>query len=856
MEMDAAATRPHGSDLRPWILGVIAVFRARRMEAQLCLLKGAPIMSQAFIRSSALAAWATVSLAISTVSAAEDHASPTSPAAVAAKPGPWVPSAETQAALAKLMDQAIALGFPDAAGCSLHYGELILTTPGQEPQPIKGLHGQRPDGSWLVLLAYVPAAGVVVDATKVQPTKSEDLLALARREQPWLDETALSGFLEEMKGLAPEARDMIRNNRAGMAVLSLNQQALMSESSPDSILGESVTQAVAWQRLAVPEAASAVIAFCEAALFTTEPGEALLDLDGSNAWAGMQRRQLELQDASKRIALPAPEAALRLGIFQWFRQQVIGGDVRFSVLSAERAAAGALAFADATDVRAQAQIRQLLTRAALPTAVPAGADLATRLVTWRSRRNVSWIDEEQLQRCEAMSDDERKNLPQPIKDALAARKADGDFTPQDLDALVALAGDRRLSRWLDAGQPRTVGDQALRAIASVVNVDSRILIKHDPQAPWNDAERDAVARDLATWWAANRQKPAVDLVADVVATMPLPAVAALVEKTTDPTQRAAWFDRLAMAWVTLPVALQRQPTTQDDNQDTRALATLLRLGKDHERFAATVDAWPVAGSHRLMLATWQTLRGKRQPLDDYFSEVIGKPIATTAAKNASLLGGIISVEASFPTSLVLQQVQVALSGPLDQEPAQGIMRWLIGNGWWGMEGQLVQQWSDNDHQVTQAREQKAQTFRLALTAQLLMDQRLATKDLITQATASAVMAEMQGKSLKRPRGTVEQPQAIPPERPVPTDLRVADCLATSLQNWSYVLRQDGEDWNDFQHDLRFDLKATKAERDVRLKALMERITEHLRKSLPEAGLPFAIPGVDLKADAGDNAPAF
>jgi hypothetical protein len=62
----------------------------------------------------------------------------------------------------------------------------------------------------------------------------------------------------------------------------------------------------------------------------------------------------------------------------------------------------------------------------------------------------------------------------------------------DRAGIAALLDDPRPSRWCDrsiGGAPRTMGDQALRALAHLLGIDPRVAAGIDPVAPWDAGQR-------------------------------------------------------------------------------------------------------------------------------------------------------------------------------------------------------------------------------------------------------------------------------------------------------------------------------------------------------------------------------
>lgn len=82
-------------------------------------------------------------------------------------------------------------------------------------------------------------------------------------------------------------------------------------------------------------------------------------------------------------------------------------------------------------------------------------------------------------------------------------KSTSDFRPEDLPALAALVADGRPTTWvsrelIEYGRPypRSVGDNALRAMADVLHLDPRWLVDADPRSTWTADERQRVGKAM------------------------------------------------------------------------------------------------------------------------------------------------------------------------------------------------------------------------------------------------------------------------------------------------------------------------------------------------------------------------
>ncbi len=80
------------------------------------------------------------------------------------------------------------------------------------------------------------------------------------------------------------------------------------------------------------------------------------------------------------------------------------------------------------------------------------------------------------------------------------------YQPQeaDLNKLFALIGDNSPTRWNDFQGGRNVGENALRAIAVLLNRNPLELVELDGLDPWTPERQKLAAEKLAKWWTANQ----------------------------------------------------------------------------------------------------------------------------------------------------------------------------------------------------------------------------------------------------------------------------------------------------------------------------------------------------------------
>jgi len=76
-------------------------------------------------------------------------------------------------------------------------------------------------------------------------------------------------------------------------------------------------------------------------------------------------------------------------------------------------------------------------------------------------------------------------------------------TPDMADALVGLLGEEEICAFMDFQGARSIGDNALRALAQLAGEDPRSWVGADPGADWTAPERKRVAAAIQDWWRDN-----------------------------------------------------------------------------------------------------------------------------------------------------------------------------------------------------------------------------------------------------------------------------------------------------------------------------------------------------------------
>jgi hypothetical protein len=138
------------------------------------------------------------------------------------------------------------------------------------------------------------------------------------------------------------------------------------------------------------------------------------------------------------------------------------------------------------------KINALLASAKLPHLPAPDADLATVLQ--------SWGEPEQRMVVTNTTTGDNPSITTMFENVSA------EYNPsrKDLPELFALLDDLRPTRWTDFQGCRDVGENALRAIAIVLEKNPLELVGCEATLPWTTESRREANQKLREWWEANR----------------------------------------------------------------------------------------------------------------------------------------------------------------------------------------------------------------------------------------------------------------------------------------------------------------------------------------------------------------
>ena len=602
-----------------------------------------------------------------------DHVAPPRPGLPTDANAPAAVSAELTAFAAR----AVELGLPDAQGGRLVVGTLVLTPQAKSAQQVaysQGIHLQLADGRWLPCLGDPLPPGWTVDSrgTTAVAAGADPIAALRahcadakrsigaeQRTAPALAEDGTAARIRQWFDRMEQ--DANGSERVRFVIRMINGAYGTQREGVTAGHPVPVVALVHLARVGSPLVAEVATSLRE----------------GSRQFANLWNAVPPLSDGkivlrfsvkSGRVTNVNPADHWRWQLHRAFRLVLLqhiapAPSAPKPWLSAERAAAAATALLNAGDPpHHRLAIDLLLQAVAVPVSPPQGADLAARLATWRQRCG----DPMHIQRGE--------HGPDTSLDELG-------ITDADRDGLVALLDDPRPTVAIDdktqLPQPRTLGDQALRAFILRLGVDPRSLVGHDPEAAWTPAERAATAEAIAAWWKTERgHAPGARLVSDVTKLAPKELASSLKNLPED--QRTPVFDALVQAWVNPPAAIIATPdgnSRLESERDTRYLGQVLRLAKGHAGIEAAVAQWPVAGGGELLLAAWHALRDRHEHLDRVLDRALATPLGKDRERRRQV-EAVFGVVVALPsTSQRLGRLASALRGPLDG--VGGALLWQV-----------------------------------------------------------------------------------------------------------------------------------------------------------------------------------
>ena len=761
----------------------------------------------------------------------------------AAEPAPVAPPAPAAAtapvtdALMQLIDTAIAHGFPDGAGATIHRGTLIVVEPTSAGDhlghqffsatrtverehrrtiTVDGLHLKLADGRWVVGCSTVvtPSATVTVDATK-----STVIAAAGLREAfPSVQKISADQWAEmEKKVPASEL--------AEIKVIMRWQGLLHAQQFQDGVLSTAL-----FMRAGVPDAAEMMLARNFLGMYRDRLAAPEPLVVRHEDWAqALQRQDQRIQQLRQQMqggTVPAIpdlplDTHLRADLVEWFMGELVS-DAPVVAPAIAIKALTALSAGD-QDAERTAKVAMFIERGALPANVAPEAALAERLAVWVPSLLPKGIDESAVVFAPVLVDQQGQPAgPIPV------------ITATDLPELFTLLSDTRASRWLDGDQPgipfggkptvRTRGENALRAIAHLMGFDPRHLIARDLFVPWTATERAETAKALQAWYQAHGQEPVEGQLLAVITRLPAGSAAALISGRPE-AERTSLIAAVVASWA------KAQPT----GEAAVGFPALLALVGNSAK--APVMAWPVEGEMRLALAIYHDQHGDPAALDALIPELLGD---SESHEDESDRHSLLAALAKRPSAERLAKLRILLddyASPADQ----ALLVAVLEDNWsaWDQDMQALIDGGkpeDNSDQLC------TNALGFALLAGLLAER--------VAVPTSQIMVHERGLQvgralLQNPHRGEGKPELLKPA----ADLRWCDVAACSVVGNSRRFRVG----NDQPDELEFDVSAPIAERDAQLAALRIAIDPAISAACAAAGLPMPAGGA---APAGSEKSLF
>ncbi|MBI3828935.1 MAG: hypothetical protein HY291_05435 [Planctomycetes bacterium] len=227
--------------------------------------------------------------------------------------------------------------------------------------------------------------------------------------------------------------------------------------------------------------------------------------DPSGKYDGIAKLAEDWKKEHTQFQMEAPSVAFRRALHRYYFHML---KRKNRMLPLEATGAIAVATLDAGDPqKIKPRIDAMVAGNKIDAKPKANATLAERLMAWGE------MDPDEMHDFRVTSSNDKGSVG--ISTAFAVPVA--AYTPdtKDLAALFALLDDRRPTRWFDYQGPRTLGENALRAIAAIFEKNPLEQIGAANLEPWTEAKRKKATVDLQDWWQKHaaeykKEKPAAE----------------------------------------------------------------------------------------------------------------------------------------------------------------------------------------------------------------------------------------------------------------------------------------------------------------------------------------------------------
>lgn len=416
-------------------------------------------------------------------------------------------------AIQSLVEKLVAIGLPDSKGGKYFVGPIAVeqrldptkdspvlpmhlcgkqsTVPETKEMDyefhVDGPHFRLSDGRWLIGLRFAlkESKDVKVVTNELQPRELKGARERAEAQFSYPADDKLDEWFEDV----PE------ESRAAMkmgAKLSMPLWQYFDLNPNDPTLGTCYLLRAGVEDAALMTYVTADARCREYWRMRSWSGNAY-PFDPTRKYAGMDELMEKWPPAGEPYPAESPSVAFRRDLHRTFFHMLRASD---SAYLGDKLAALASATLDPDDPqKIQKQIDAVVTPKKIGKEPPADADLVAKLMAWGT------VDAAERGNFRVLNtgNDQRPS----IATVFEAPKRAYEPVREDLPKLFALLSDDRPTRWIDGQGARCVGENALRAIAEIMDKNPLDLVNRGGLEPWTPGRRKEANEALVKWWEAN-----------------------------------------------------------------------------------------------------------------------------------------------------------------------------------------------------------------------------------------------------------------------------------------------------------------------------------------------------------------
>jgi hypothetical protein len=749
-----------------------------------------------------------------------------------------------------VVERFFTTGFPDPKD-----GKLVVGTVKEKKQNhfMRGINAQKkpfhvllPDGRLILHLTWVVKVGegTDYDISDLKAITPEEV-AKEAKEKPVHNhyEDYIAEYLEPF---VPAERERIKSAMDAFTPLAERCGSGLSQSVPAAV----------WWRLNQPQkdhfmivaSMASIVSFAEQS--DVQKDVAPLVTQASDMMSRYSDK-LDEHKQQKNLRLPSVAASLETDLLHYYKNLLIPEHEYFVYLQPSQPIpvseliSRIKSFARQDSPLFSNFMRQMPLNeqyAQIPTAITMKAELADMVQWAKMDNNIAQITDEQIESMskhfEQMPEESRQHMIGPMI-YLRIKK-----TP--LADLFALLPNQKASRWIQDGQVRTVGDNALRAITFQLGFDPRILCGRDVNAPWTDDERKISISALQKWWDENKNKSRFDMVHGVVTQLGTAALATVVSNFKGDDQTKL-LSLLAQKWAKeFPDAIK-----------PKELAQIMHPAMQHQELAQVIDRMPVQKANDIVHAAWHRERGNDAPLRAILKTTLVSEKAPEKDKKATdkkqsardvyqaPIKSMLQIAARHPSP---ESVQLFLDYLRNADIDVGLMQAILVPTNYNQQDPINIFYGDKQRggmmEGGEANLAHA-ALPLILVSAVMRDQRTIPEDMKQSFLRGAIDFDGDGNPVEQK--TDEK------------SLRIADIAGKNFTQLIWQLPFSelvGHKKVQEYREYKFNLSDDQATRDALLQKMRLAIAGALKKSLPAAQLPTVIPGITdiepaVNADAAD-----